>query len=124
MPFSLFLAVVLSGLTLPVHHVHPIEHKQPLGESQRHGNDEAKPHQTGLSTYHEIHFVKLLSDDSFNASRSIDGISSIAHFNIAIVPSTIDFSDATISSIQSSQFQRAEKIPAQDKCVLFRSFLI
>ncbi len=123
-PFSVFLAVVLSGLTLPIHHVHAIEHKQPLGETQRHGHEEAEPHQTSPSTYHEIHFVKLLSEDSFNASSPTDGISSIAHFNIAIVPSTIDFSAPTISSIQSSPFQGAEKIPARDRCVLFCSFLI
>lgn len=123
-PFSLFLAIVLLGLTLPVHHVHLIEYKQPNDETQNHGHDEAEPHQTGRSTYHEVHFVKLLSDDSFNASSRTDGISSIAHFIVVIVPSTIEFSTPTISSIQSPQFQRAHRLVARDKCVLFCSFLI
>lgn len=123
-PFSLFLVIVLSGLTLPVHHVHPIELKQPIGESQRHSHDEAKPHQTGPSTYHEVHFVKLLSDDSFDASSRTDGISSFAHFIVAILPSTFELSTPTISPLQSPQFQRAERIPARDRCVLFCSFLI
>ncbi len=123
-PFSLFLAVIVSGLTLPVHHIHLIEYKQPLGKAHSHNHHEAEANQTNPSTYHEIHFVKLLSDDSFNASSHTDGISPIGHFMAAISPSTIEFPTPIISSHQSPQFQRAERIPARDKCVLFCSFLI
>jgi len=122
-PFSLFLAVVLSGLTLPIHHVHPIEYKQPLGETQSHRHDEAESNQTDPSTYHEVHFVKLLSDDSFNASSRADGISPLVHL-ATILPSTIEFSIPTISSVLFTHFPMAERIPASDKCVLFCSFLI
>ena len=123
-PFSLFLSVVLSGLTVAVHHTHPIEYKQRSSETDSHNHDQAKLNRTGPSTYHEVHFVKLLSDDSFNTSSRTEGISSIAHFIVAILPRTIKFSTPIISSIQSPQYQSSDAFPARDKCVLFCSFLI
>jgi hypothetical protein len=126
-PTVFFLVVVLSGLTIPIHHIHSIEVAPSTSgnhHSDNHRHDAADAKSEAPSTYHEVHFVKLLSDDSFNALSRTAGISSIANSVVAILTSSIEFSALTISSIQSPQFQRSDTLPSGDKCVLFCSFLI
>ena len=124
LPICLFLLMVLSGLSLQIHHVHPLEPAQPHDTAQRHGHDKAEPHQENPSTYHEVHYIKLLSDDSFNASSRNDGISPLARFFVAIVPTIIEFSYPTVSSSVSLLSQRHASLPARDTCALFCSYLI
>jgi hypothetical protein len=125
-PTLFFLVVVLSGLTLPVHHIHSIEVAPPISDdrhSDNHQHDAAETKNDAPSTYHEIHFVKLLSDDSFSASTCIDAFTWGIQF-VAILPGTVKLFDSPSSETLSFSLKDPSPPPSQDKCVLFCSFLI
>lgn len=124
LPICLFLLMVLSGLSIQIHHVHPLEPAQPRDTTQSHGHDENEPHQENPSTYHEVHYVKLLSDDSFNTSSRAGGISALVHFIVTIVPTIGEVSNPIASSSVSLLTQQHASLPAREKCALFCSYLI
>ena len=124
-PTLLFLVVVLSGMTIPIHHVHSIEVTPPISDehhSDNHGHDTAETTSDAPSTYHEVHFVKLLSDDSFNTSNHTDVTTRAIQF-IAIIPGKIAFLNSPSSDTLSFSLREPSPPPSQDKCVLFCSFL-
>lgn len=125
-PTLLFLVVVLSGMTLPIHHVHSIEVATPVSDdhhSDNHPHDETETKSDVPSTYHEVHFVKLLSDDNFSISKCIEAFSRVIQL-MAIIPGKIAFIDSPSSETLSFSLKEPSLPPSQDKCVLFCSFLI
>lgn len=115
-----FLLLAISGLTIAIHHEHPIgdilaEH----GHSQHDGLVvKATP-----STYHEVHFVKLLSGDSFNGSQKIEFKTSLVKL-FAVHLDPLELSPVHHSTSLASIDIKETGPPSVDKCVLFCSFLI
>jgi hypothetical protein len=115
-----FLLLAISGLTIAIHHEHLV-----VGMLTEHGHE----HHDGIavrntpSTYHEIHFVKLLSGDSFSGSQKIEYKNSptklfVVYSNLFELPKIQhSTSFAPIDIKETSP-------PSRDKCVLFCSFLI
>lgn len=125
-PTLLFLVVAISGLTLPIHHVHPIEVATPVSDdhhSDNHRHGESETTSDVPSTYHEVHFVKLLSNDNFSTSNRNDISIRVVQFLI-IIPGKIEFLDSPSSETISFSLKEPSPPPPQDKCVLFCSFLI
>ena len=115
-----FLLVAISGLTVAIHHEHTIgdlldEH----GQSQHDGLIV----KTTPSTYHEVHFVRLLSGDSFNGSQKIEFKTSLVKF-FAVHLDQLELSPAYHSSSLRNINIKETGPPPVDKCVLFCSFLI
>ena len=70
---------------LPVHHIHAGEFDHPSAEAQQHGDgDNVKS-----STSHDVHFLKLLSNDSFNSLYRQGDVPLVAHLSGAEPPEPI-----------------------------------
>ena len=119
-PVVLFLIAVLAAPMLTIHHVHRIE----TSEHADHISAEGSQGVTGVpQTYHETHFVTLLSGDSFNSSTRSNGMQSL-HDLIATLPVfRISSSTPSLSLIASADIRPLSQLSG-DKCVLFRSLLI
>src|SRR5206468_3540413 len=89
------------------------EHSQPKGVVLK-----TTPH-----TYHEVHFIKLLSGDSFNGSQKIDFKNSFAKL-FAVHLDSPEFASAHHTSTLANIDIKETGPPSADKCVLFCSFLI
>ena len=120
-PVAIFLVVSLSGPTLVIHHDHPIEMAPVDSDGDKH--DEAQAENNGPSTYHEVHFIKLLSEDSFNVSSCVEVVPT-THQLIAVLPFTLELSTSVLPSAPLFSHKTNVHDPAGDKCVLFCSFLI
>ena len=126
-PTLIFLVVVLSGLTLPIHHIHLIEVAPPSSgnhPSDNHRHDDAAETKSNTpSTYHEVHFVTLLSDDSFSALNRTDAFAQAVQV-MAILPNSVEFLASPSSEVPLISLKEPSSSPSQDKYVLFCSFLI
>ena len=117
-----FLLCAISGLTLTVHHEHhlDVENRSVAHDADQHDGHAIK---TSGMTYHEIHFVKLLSGDDFDGTQKLQIKTSptglfAAYSNLCSSPSY-----CCSSSIQKRDLKDTGP-PSVDKCVLFCSFLI
>lgn len=121
--FVAFHVVALSGLTLPIHHTHPIE-KSPDGVVV-HDETNAKTHSVtnAPSTYHEMHFVKFLSGDSFKNTKQIDFKTSFQKLGFIQVDEFQLSPFVHLSPLANKNLHDTGP-PSVDKCVLFCSFLI
>ena len=115
-----FLLLAVSGLTIAIHHEHLIEglftengHSQPNGLVVK----------TTPSTYNEVHFVKLLSGDSFHGSQKVEFKTFLVKI-FAVHLDHLELSPAYHSSSLANINIKETGPPSVDKCVLFCSFLI
>jgi hypothetical protein len=65
-----FLILAISGLTIVVHHDHPIESGSISSGDQ---NEAARqPHTNDQETFHEVHILTFVSGDQFVGHQNID----------------------------------------------------
>ena len=115
-----FLLLATSGLTITIHHEHPIED---ILIKHGHSHSEESAAKTTSSTYQEIHFVKLLSGDSFNGSQKIELKTSLVKlFAVHLVPLELSlvFHAASLTNIDIKETSP----PSVDRYTLNCSFLI
>ena len=115
-----FLLLAISGLTIAIHHEHPIRNLLAEHGQSQHDGLVVK---TTPSTYHEVHFVKLLSGDSFNGSQKI----AFKTFQVKLFAVHLD--PLKLSPVHHSPSLAIINIretgpPWVDKCVLLCRFLI
>jgi hypothetical protein len=115
-----FLLLAISGLTIAIHHEHPI-----VGMLSEHGHEQ----HDGLvvkntpPTYHEIHFLKLLSGDSFNGTQKIELKSSLTKL-FAVHIEVLELHPIGYSTFLLNTDISGTGPPSVDRCVLNCSFLI
>jgi hypothetical protein len=117
------LLVGVSGVTFVIHHEHPIGTYAEKHTAHSHDETATENQQSKPSTYHEVHFVKLGSDDNFTSSSSTDCriplVSLIInHANSIDSPSTLH--SAAFINIAAKETGP----PSVDRCVLFCAFLV
>lgn len=115
-----FLLLAISGLTIAIHHEHRIGDMVPDHGRRQHDEIVVK---TTPSTYHEIHFVKLLSGDSFNNLQKIEFRTSLVKL-FAVHGDLLVLSPIHHSTSLANIDRRETGPPSVDTCVLFCSFLI
>jgi hypothetical protein len=113
------LLVGVSGITFVIQHDHPID-----DSAIKHtGHSHDKHQQNKPTTYHEVHFVKLGSDDNFtNLSVTTGSTSHVVLF--VIHPESFDSFPTLHSAGISNNALEETRPPSRDKCILFSSFLI
>lgn len=118
-----FLLLALSGMTITIHHDHPIE-RAPDPSAVHHSNNVGDVGiQNVPSTYHEVHFIKLSSGDSFGPSPTTHLKASLKNLG-PVVLDHIEFSPAYRSSSLTNIDTKETGPPSADKCVLLCRFLI
>ena len=75
-----FLLLSVSGLTIAVEHEHAIEKSPDLLAVHPNSNPEGTGIESTPLTYHETHFLKLLSGDSFDGSQKMESKTSPVKF--------------------------------------------
>jgi hypothetical protein len=115
-----FLLFSVSGFTIAIHHEHVIGNN--LAEHV-HNHDGGPVVNPTPSTFHEIHFVKLLSGDSFNGSTKIELKTSLVEL-FTIHLDRGEYSPIHPSISLASTDVKETGSPSVDRCVLFCSFLI
>ena len=118
-----FLLLALSGITIAIHHDHPIE-RAPDPDAVHHTNTVADGKiQNVPSTYHEVHFIKLSSSDSFHPSPKTSFQASWKNLGPMELHPNASSPAYRLSSLATIEPKGSDPPPA-DKCVLFCSFLI
>lgn len=117
------LLLSLSGITIAVHHDHPIETSSPKQTQRPDGKQASENQQCKPSTYHEVHFLKLGSDDEFTISPPAERAASLTVCSVIPVAAFDSF-----SALQSAAFihtsEKETPLCSRDRCALFCSFLI
>ena len=115
-----FLLLALSGLTIAVHHEHAIGN---ITAEHEHGQPDGLVVKTSPQTYHEVHFVRLLSGDSFSGSQKLEFKKSLINL-FAVHLHSSEFPSFYHSTSLVNIDIKETGPPSVDKCVLFCSFLI
>ena len=118
-----FLLLALSGITIAIHHDHPIE-RAPDPDAAHHANNVAGWKIRNVpSTYHEVHFIKLSSSDSFYPSPKTSFQASwknLGPIELDLIASSPAYRLSSLANLEP----KGTDPPPADKCVLFCSFLI
>ena len=115
-----FLLIAISGLTIAIHHEHPIGD---ILTAHEHSQFDGLVVKTTPSTYHEVHFVKLLSGDSFNGSQKIECNTSLVKlFTVHLDP--LELSPVYHSASSANIDIKETGPPSVDRNILNCSFLI
>lgn len=117
------LLLGLSGITIAVHHDHPIETSSPKQTQQPEGKQAGENQQSKPSTYHEVHFLKLGSDDEFTISPPAERVASLT-VRFVIPAAAFDSFPALRSAAVINTAEKETQPSSGDKCALFCSFLI
>jgi hypothetical protein len=117
------LLVGVSGVTFVIHHEHPIGTFAEKHSAHSHDETATDKQESKPSTYHEVHFVKLGSDDNFTISPTTDCRVSLITLLVIHSPSF-----DSLSILQSATFidiaAKETGPPSVDRCVLFCTFLV
>ncbi|HWP83163.1 MAG TPA: hypothetical protein VNN76_10975 [Bacteroidota bacterium] len=117
------LLLSLSGITIVVHHDHPIETSSPKQTQEPDGKQASENQHSKPSTYHEVHFLKLGSDDEFTISPPAERAASLTV--CSVIPDAAFDSFPALRSAAVLHTAEKEAHPSSgDKCALFCSFLI
>ena len=115
-----FLLLAISGLAITIHHEHSIG--DVLAE-HGHSHSDGSAVKTAPSTYHEDHFVKLLSGDSFNGSQKIEFKTSLVKL-FAVYLDPLELSPVRYSASLANIDIKETGPPSGDRYILNCSLLI
>lgn len=115
-----FLLIAISGVSISIHHEHAIGQ---LSAEHEHGQHEGLGVSAASSTYHEIHVLTLLSNDSFNGSSKAEFKTPFAKL-LDVPLDLLEVSPIHHSTSLAYLDIKETGPPSVDKCVLFCSFLI
>ena len=115
-----FLLLAISGLTITIHHEHPIGD---ILAKHGHSHSDEPAAKTTPSTYHEVHFVKLLSGDSFNSSQKTEIKTSLVKL-FAVHPAPLELSLVYHLTSSANIDIKETGPPSVDRYILNCSFLI